>query len=90
MRHAWIATALVVASSIAIQPLVAQRSQSSKSDPNRLICRSLPKTGSLAGRERTCFTRAQWDEQAARNSKVGAELQERLRSGCGGQNGSPC
>ena len=61
MRQAWLSIALVVASSLAIQPLVAQRSQARKSDPDRLICRSVVKTGTLAGRERTCFTKAQWD-----------------------------
>ena len=90
MRQAWLAMALVVASSIAIQPLVAQRSRASKSDPNRLICRSVVKTGTLAGRERTCFTKAQWDEQAARNSKVGFEMQEKFRTTCGHSDSGEC
>jgi hypothetical protein len=89
MRQAWVAAALVVASSIAIQPLIAQRSSSAKNDPNRLICRSTLKTGTLAGRERTCLTRAQWDEQAARQSKVGFDMQEKYRTSCG-TNGGQC
>ena len=60
-----------------------------KSDPERLICRTTVKTGTLAGRERQCFTRAQWDEIASHAHRRGLELQEGLRTRpCG--DGSLC
>lgn len=42
-----------------------QASQGSeKSDPNRLICRRIQESGSMARRTRQCYTRAQWDQLA--------------------------
>ena len=73
---------LIVAA--AVTPALAQNRQArAKDDPNRLICRSSVQTGTLARRERRCFTRAQWDEFAARNQRLGFELQDNLR-------GKPC
>ena len=77
-----IAINLVAIGSIA--PAMEQSPRAnSKDDPNRLICRSTVATGTLARRERRCFTRTQWEEFAARNQRVGFELQEGLR-------GKPC
>jgi hypothetical protein len=84
MRDFSVVFALAFVTAGALAPVSAQNAPTrAKSDPNRLICRSSVETGSLARRERRCFTRAQWDEQAERNQRVGFELQENLR-------GKPC
>jgi hypothetical protein len=84
MRAVLLMVGVAASIAVSLSPAAGQRSRKGD-DPDRLICRSLPKTGSLAGRERTCLTRAQWDEQAARQSKVGFEMQEKLRTSPSGQ-----
>ena len=88
MRSSLLAVSLVVASSLVISPLFAQRSRG-KDDPNRLICRSFIKTGTLAARERRCFTRAQWERIQEGAAKGATDMQERLRGFCG-NNGGQC
>jgi hypothetical protein len=41
-------------------------------DPNRLICRRMSETGSLAATRRQCFTRAEWD-RIAESQQAGAQ-----------------
>ncbi|MGQ0661507.1 hypothetical protein [Sphingosinicella sp.] len=41
-------------------------------DPNRLICRRMPETGSLAATRRQCYTRAEWD-RIAESQQSGAQ-----------------
>lgn len=53
----------------------------SRADPNRLICRSMPVSGSLAARRRQCFTRAEWDRIAQGAQKQTVDLQGNLPSG---------
>lgn len=48
---------------------------------DRLICRSMTVSGTLAGRRRQCFTRAQWDRIAQGAQKQTIELQGSLPSG---------
>jgi hypothetical protein len=43
-----------------------------RDDPNRLICRRMPETGSLAQTRRQCFTKAEWD-RIAESARAGAE-----------------
>jgi len=57
------------------------RKHDSRSDPNRLICRSMPVIGSLAARRRQCFTRAQWERIAQGAQKQTVDLQGTLPSG---------
>ena len=38
----------------------------------RLICRRMPETGSIARTRRQCFTRAQWD-RIAESARAGAQ-----------------
>jgi hypothetical protein len=83
MRKLMLTALAALTVTLSLSAAEGQRPRTDKGDPNRLICRSTPKTGTLAGRERQCFTRAQWDEQAARQSKVGFEMQEKYRT-------SPC
>jgi hypothetical protein len=63
----------------------AQNSPAKQSDPakerDRLVCRSMPVSGTLAGRRRQCFTRAQWDRIAQGAQKQTVELQGTLPSG---------
>ncbi len=40
-------------------------------DPNRLICRRMPETGSIARTRRQCFTKAEWD-RIAESEQTGA------------------
>ena len=54
------------------------RKSDSRSDPNRLICRSMPISGTLAGRRRQCFTRAEWERIAQGAQKQTIELQGSL------------
>ncbi len=54
------------------------RKGDSRSDPNRLICRSMPISGTLAGRRRQCFTRAEWERIAQGAQKQTIELQGTL------------
>ena len=82
MRASALALLATTAILLAMVPSFAQRS-SAKGDPNRLICRSIVKTGTLAARERTCLTRAQWEQVQAGASKAATDMQERLR-------GKPC
>jgi len=92
MRIAPLFMGLGLIAAVAVVPATAQRSQDkAKADPNRLICRSTVKTGTLAGRERQCFTRAQWDEIASHAQRRGFELQEGLRGKpCGDPSGGGC
>ena len=41
-------------------------------DANRLICRRMPETGSLAQTRRQCYTRAEWD-RIAESQQSGAQ-----------------
>ena len=41
-------------------------------DANRLICRRMPETGSLAQTRRQCYTRAEWDS-IAESQQSGAQ-----------------
>ena len=81
---------------MALAPAMAQENRPSsrakaKADPERLICRSTVKTGTLASRERQCFTRAQWDEIASHAHRRGLELQEGLRTRpCGDPSAGGC
>lgn len=50
-------------------------------EKERLICRSMPVSGTLAGRRRQCFTRAQWDRIAQGAQKQTVDLQGNLPSG---------
>jgi hypothetical protein len=63
----------------------AQNSPAKQGDPakerDRLICRSMPVSGTLAGRRRQCFTRAQWDRIAQGAQKQTVDLQGSLPSG---------
>ena len=85
MRIAILATGLVLLSTAMIQPLAAQRSRAAKDDPNRLVCRTTIKTGTLAGRERQCFTAAEWERLADSGSRGARDTVDRLRGGfrCG-------
>lgn len=58
----------------AAAPALAQSrtGTTSANDPNRLICRRMPETGSLAQTRRQCFTRAEWD-RIAQSQRTGAE-----------------
>ena len=88
MRSSALAICLVLSASLLVQPLSAQRSRS-KNEADRLICRTTLKTGTLAGRERRCFTRADWERIQEGAQKEATNMQERLRSACG-QNGGVC
>ena len=46
--------------------------RSGTSDSERLICRRMPETGSIARTRRQCFTRAQWD-RIAESARAGAQ-----------------
>ena len=87
MRSTLIAICLVVTSAIVIQPLSAQRSRSN--NPDRLVCRTTVKTGTLAGRERTCLTRAEWERVQEGAQKGARDMVDRLRGSCG-HNGGHC
>ena len=52
-----------VVTAAAEEPATAAKSQP-KDDPNRLICRRIEESGSLARRRRVCYTRAEWDRIA--------------------------
>ena len=88
MRAFLYAAALLVTSSLLIQPLDAQRSRG-KSDPDRLICKASEKTGSLVQRERQCFTRAEWERLFESGNKSARDLRERQAGACG-VNGGLC
>lgn len=79
-----IAIFAVVAASGALA-VAAQSPPAKQSDPakerDRLICRSMPVSGTLAGRRRQCFTRAQWDRIAQGAQKQTIDLQGTLPSG---------
>ncbi len=67
--------ALAVAAVLATcSPVLAQARTggTGANDPNRLICRRMPETGSLAATRRQCFTRAEWD-RIAQSQRNGAE-----------------
>ena len=82
-----LATLVIVA---APAPAIAQsRSGASTAradDPNRLICRRMPETGSLSVTRRQCFTRAEWD-RIAESARRGAErTTQELSGGFNGNN----
>ena len=52
-------------------------------DANRLICRSVPQTGSRLGRQRVCQTAAQW-QQARRDVRDRLERSQASRATTGG------
>lgn len=66
------AIALIVVTVAAEATIAAAQSGSRRDDPNRLICRRMPETGSLAASRRQCFTRAEWD-RIAESARRGAE-----------------
>ena len=49
--------------------------------PERLICRRVQESGSLARRPRRCFTRAQWDRLAEDSRNTGATASSGSTSG---------
>ena len=83
LKLAGIALAVVV--STGAVSAIAQDSSpdvsKSRQDPNRLICRSMPVIGSLAKRERRCYTRAEWERFAQGARKQTEQLQGTLPSG---------
>ncbi|HXH54082.1 MAG TPA: hypothetical protein VNH53_11750 [Sphingomicrobium sp.] len=48
-------------------------------DPDKVICKTKAVTGSRIARERTCMTRRQWDDQAARSQSSVEETLENAR-----------
>lgn len=68
-----ISTLVAVATLAVSGPAIGQsRSGARANDPNQLICRRMPETGSLAASRRQCFTRAEWD-RIAQSQRAGAE-----------------
>ena len=65
---------------------ISALAQEAPADPNRpkaserLICRTFTRIGTLAGRERQCFTKAEWERFAQGARKQTEELQGRLPS----------
>lgn len=45
-------------------PASADEGNTAKDDPNRVICKSDPSTGTRIRKSRKCMTKAQWDELA--------------------------
>lgn len=74
MRNQLVLTIAMLAAASA--PATAQSRSSGTNaganDPNRLICRRMPETGSLMATRRQCFTRAEWD-RIAESARRGAE-----------------
>jgi len=52
------------------QPTAAASSAKNALDPNKVICKTTEVTGSRLGGERTCMTRARWDEVSRANSQA--------------------
>jgi hypothetical protein len=55
-----------------------------KDDPNKKICKREPRTGSLAGVERICRTKAQWQALSDRTRDEWQEIQGAKGSTLGG------
>ncbi len=70
--HNRAAIALLIAAAAAEATVALAQSGARRDDPNRLICRRMPETGSLAATRRQCFTRAEWD-RIAESARRGAE-----------------
>lgn len=68
-KTAIIVGVLIAEGSVAL----AQSGAASRSSQDeRLICRRMPETGSIARTRRQCFTRAQWD-RIAESARAGAQ-----------------
>lgn len=68
-------SAIVAAATLATSGATLAQSRTGgarANDPNRLICRRMPETGSLMQTRRQCFTRAEWD-RIAQSQRNGAE-----------------
>lgn len=64
--------ALLVITVAAEATVAAAQSGAGRDDANRLICRPMAETGSLAASRRQCFTRSEWD-RIAESARRGAE-----------------
>lgn len=60
--HVLCAIALVSATAVLAQPSSAPGGDSSKSDPNKQICRTMGEIGSRLNRSRACHTAQEWTE----------------------------
>lgn len=64
--------AILVVTVAAEATVAAAQSGAGRDDPNRLICRRMPESGSLAATRRQCFTKSEWD-RIAELARRGAE-----------------
>ncbi|NML94570.1 hypothetical protein [Novosphingobium olei] len=77
-------SALVISGAAQAQaPASAPSASDTRSDPNRVICRTEMEMGSLTKRKKTCMTQAQWKDMTAR-SALDIEKRQDLRSVTGG------
>ena len=71
-----IRTMLIGALMLAATPgFAADRKAAGQADPNRMICRSEPVTGSRLATKRRCLTAAQWNELERRQNDDARYLQ---------------
>ena len=62
----------------------ASASETPKPKKERLICKSIQDTGSVARRKRQCFTKQEWDRIAEAARARGQRLQSDMASGLSG------
>jgi hypothetical protein len=66
---------LIMLAQVSAQPLAATPPPL---DPNKVICRTIDRTGSRLARDRICMTRAQWDERTRNDRRETEQMQANM------------
>jgi hypothetical protein len=66
---------LIMLAQVSAQPPAASPSSI---DPNKIICRTIDRTGSRLAKDRICMTRAQWDERTRNDQRETQQMQANM------------